>query len=137
MAYDEQNHLKITAYGRRVLFGHERIQLAVVRRDEAAPRAARGRTKPAPAAPSLPLGGVPALSAGDDALFERLRALRRRLADSEGLPPYIVMSDKVLRALAAIRPTTLEKMSMVNGIGEYKLRKYGALFIDAIKEFAS
>ena len=47
------------------------------------------------------------------------------------------MSDKVLRALAAIRPPTLEKLGMVNGIGEYKLRKYGALFRDAIKEFAT
>lgn len=137
VAYDEQNHLKITDYGRRVLFGRERIQLAVARREEPAPRAARSRTKTAPATPSLPLAGAPVTSAADDALFERLRTLRRQLADAESLPPYIVMSDKVLRALAAIRPTTLEKMGMVNGIGEYKLRKYGALFIDAIKEFAT
>jgi ATP-dependent DNA helicase RecQ len=51
------------------------------------------------------------------------------------MPPYIVFSDKTLHALATVKPTTMEAFGQVSGIGEYKQRKYGKLFVDLIKKF--
>lgn len=68
-------------------------------------------------------------------LFEALRALRKQLADEEVLPPYIVMSDKVLHLLCQHRPTSIEAFGEINGIGEYKKKKYGPQFIRLIQQF--
>jgi ATP-dependent DNA helicase RecQ len=68
-----------------------------------------------------------------DELFERLRALRKRLADAQGVPAYIVFSDRVLRELAARRPADLPGMLRVPGIGPAKLERYGEAFLDAIR----
>jgi len=65
-------------------------------------------------------------------MFERLRALRRRLADAEGVPAYIVFSDAVLRAMAALRPRTAGELLQVPGVGPVKLERYGAAFLEAI-----
>ena len=72
------------------------------------------------------------LSAGDRPLFERLRTLRRQLADQLGVPPYVVFTDVTLRALAADRPNTLDAMRGIKGIGETKLARYGKLFLPVI-----
>ncbi|WP_187367786.1 MULTISPECIES: RecQ family ATP-dependent DNA helicase [Enorma] len=73
---------------------------------------------------------------GDDAeLFERLRALRRSLAQERGVPPYIVCSDKTLRGLCRRRPATREELLDVPGIGEAKASEYGEAFLQAIAEF--
>ena len=72
----------------------------------------------------------------DERLFERLRALRRDIAQEIGKPPYIVFSDKALRDMCAKRPTTPEAFLAVNGVGENKLRQYGDRFLTAIAEFA-
>jgi ATP-dependent DNA helicase RecQ len=75
---------------------------------------------------------------GDDAsvadveLFERLRALRKRVADEEGKPAYIVFSDATLRALAEMRPSSEDEMLAVPGVGPAKLERYGAAFLDEI-----
>jgi len=61
--------------------------------------------------------------------FERLRALRRRLADAEGVPAYIVFSDAVLRALSRAAPKSEEAMLAVPGVGPAKLARYGAAFL--------
>ena len=65
-------------------------------------------------------------------LFERLRILRKRLADEAGVPPYVVFPDRTLREMAATRPRTEEDLSDVYGVGRAKLAKYGRLFLDAI-----
>ena len=65
-------------------------------------------------------------------MFEDLRALRRRLADAEGVPAYIVFSDAVLRAMAARRPRTPAEMLQVPGVGPVKLERYGAAFLEAL-----
>ncbi|MCC6847448.1 MAG: ATP-dependent DNA helicase RecQ [Deltaproteobacteria bacterium] len=70
----------------------------------------------------------------DAALFERLRVLRRSLADAEGVPAYIVFSDAVLARMAAIRPTDEVGMRAVSGVGPAKLARYGAAFLQAIRE---
>lgn len=80
------------------------------------------------------LGSKPRV--GDDAeLFERLRALRRELAEWRDVPPYIVCSDKTLRGLCRQRPATREELLEVSGIGERKADEFGEAFLKAISEF--
>jgi ATP-dependent DNA helicase RecQ len=66
-------------------------------------------------------------------LFESLRALRKRLADGEGVPAYIVFSDATLRAMARQRPTTAAELRLVPGVGPMKLERYGEVFLEAIR----
>jgi ATP-dependent DNA helicase RecQ len=77
------------------------------------------------------------LSLGEEStdLFEELRTLRKRLADQQAIPAYIVLADKTLHLLASQRPTTLEEFGRVNGIGEYKKEKYGKEFVEVINKF--
>jgi len=81
----------------------------------------------------LPLG-LPNTESGE--LFEALRTLRKRLADQEALPAYIVLSDKVLHLLSASRPTTIEEFGNISGIGEYKKKKYGKEFVELIRKYS-
>jgi len=71
----------------------------------------------------------------EDKVFEALRALRKEIATKEGVPPYIVFSDKTLKELASYLPSTKEQMLQINGIGEVKFQKYGEAFLEALKEF--
>jgi ATP-dependent DNA helicase RecQ len=73
-------------------------------------------------------------AAPDDALFERLRALRRALADAEGVPAYIVFSDAVLARMAAARPTDDAGLLAISGVGRAKLVRYGAAFLRVLRE---
>ena len=133
IAYNENNHLKITQSGTDVLFGRARARLVIIRRDEAV-QAAKGRKrKAAVPARELPLG-LPNAESGE--LFEALRALRKRLADQEALPAYIVLSDKVLHLLSTSRPTTIEEFGNISGIGEYKKKKYGKEFVELIRKYS-
>ena len=79
--------------------------------------------------------GSSGFSAGDDALFERLRVLRKRIADANGIPPYVVFSDKTLRDMCARRPKDRLEFLQVNGVGETKLARYGQAFMDEIGDF--
>ena len=74
---------------------------------------------------------------GDAELFERLRALRKRLADEQGIPPYVVFSDKTLHDMCARMPRNDDEFLMVNGVGERKLERYGSLFLDEIAAFSA
>lgn len=76
-------------------------------------------------------------SFGDDALFDRLRALRKRIADEIGRPPYVVFSDATLRDMCARRPADEEEMLEVSGVGATKLERYGAAFLAEIAAFGS
>lgn len=77
---------------------------------------------------------VSAASPREHDLFERLRALRKRLADTQGLPPYVIFHDATLREMAARRPTTLDEFAGIRGVGQGKLARYGQQFIDALRE---
>ena len=68
----------------------------------------------------------------DEACFQRLRALRKELADEAAVPPYVVFSDATLRAMIRRRPQTLEEMLEVSGVGQVKLERYGQIFLDAL-----
>ncbi|MFK2360354.1 DNA helicase RecQ [Bacteroides fragilis] len=130
IAYNENNHLKITGSGSDVLFGRKKAMLVVIRREE--PATAKRRKKSA-ATPTQAWAEESRSKEKD--LFEALRALRKQLADQEALPAYIVLSDKVLHLLCLSRPTTVEAFGNINGIGEYKKKKYGKDFVALIRQF--
>jgi ATP-dependent DNA helicase RecQ len=71
--------------------------------------------------------------AADQALFDRLRALRKELADAQRVPAYIVFSDKVLMEVALRRPGSAEELLAVPGVGPAKLEKYGPRFLDVVR----
>jgi len=120
--------LKLTARAARLLREEERLTL---RRDVARPvpgAERRGRPGRAPAAGDL--GGV------DLALFEALRALRKRLAKAQGVPPYVIFHDATLRQMALERPQSAAALASVSGVGETKLERYGEAFLEVIAEAA-
>lgn len=133
VAYNENNHLKITSAGAKVLYGQEKAMLVVIKREEKETKAkGKGKKKEEKALFNVPLP----ISIGEEnpALFEELRMLRKRLADQQAIPAYIVLSDKTLHLLATQCPTTLEEFGMVSGIGEYKKERYGKDFVELIKQ---
>ena len=134
VAYNENNHLKITPSGVKVLYGQEKAMLVVIKQEEKTPN--KGKKKKAEKE-SKPMFNTITLSdeGMDKELFEELRVLRKRLADEQGIPPYIILTDKTLHLIAIQRPTTLEAFGMVSGIGEYKKEKYGKVFVEAIRNF--
>ncbi|QCR32426.1 DNA helicase RecQ [Lysinibacillus sp. SGAir0095] len=73
----------------------------------------------------------------DDPLFEHLRAVRKALAEKEGVPPFVVFSDKTLKDMCEKKPTDERMFLDVSGVGQNKLERYGSVFLSAIKEFSS
>jgi ATP-dependent DNA helicase RecQ len=69
----------------------------------------------------------------DEALFESLRKLRREVAAERGVPAYVILHDAALRELASIRPTSMEELRHIRGMGEKKLADFGARLIECIK----
>ncbi len=135
VAYNEKNHLKITETGKKVLFGHERAQLVVIKREEFLSHEKRKRKKTA--SHITPVQPEPTMFEDENLqLFEALRALRKKLADQQAIPAYIVLSDKVLHLLASSRPTTIDAFGEISGIGEYKKERYGKEFIEVIRRFS-
>jgi ATP-dependent DNA helicase RecQ len=109
--------LGLTERARPLLRGEERLELALPR-DRARSRGRRAATAP--------------VGAADQALFERLRALRKELADAEGVPPYVVFGDAALAEMARRRPADAEAFLAVPGVGRHKLERYGPRFLAAI-----
>lgn len=135
IAYDQQNVVKITQQGWQVLRGEMKVQMAVIDRNtkENKPRKKRGLRLEIP---SIHIPGIEKPEDVEDPkLFEALRALRKQLADAQGFPAYIVLSDKVLHSLATIKPVTVEEFGMVSGIGDFKKQKYGETFTELIRRY--
>ena len=78
----------------------------------------------------------PFASEGNEELFQALRALRKKLADLAGMPPYIVFNDASLREMAQRRPRTLPEFSTIAGVGESKLARYGDQFVELIRDIS-
>ncbi len=135
VAYNENNHLKVTTSGAKVLYGQEKAMLVVIKREEKN-SVAKGRKKKQEKE-TQPMFSTTTLSEEgmDKELFEILRTLRKRLADQQAIPPYIVLTDKTLHLLAAQRPTTIEAFGTISGIGDYKKERYGKEFVEAINDF--
>lgn len=132
IAYNEDNHLKVTESGRKILFGQEKAMLVVIRRDKEETKK-KGQRKKA-VEKERPLL-KPERREEDDDLFKILRAHRKKLADEQGYPAYIVLSDKVLHLLCSIRPTTVEAFGNISGIGDFKREKYGDGFVSLIRNY--
>ena len=112
--------------------GQRRI-MVVIKREEAEPKT-KGRGKKKEESPLFKVPVSVPIGEENPALFEELRILRKRLADQQAIPAYIVLSDKTLHLLVAQRPTTIEEFGMVNGIGDYKKERYGKEFVEVIKK---
>ena len=93
----------------------------------------RGERRPLPTAPTPVLG--PSLDHdGDGELFQRLRALRKGLADERGVPAYVVLSDATLLEIARRRPSTEGELGAISGIGPKKLAQYGEVLLAAVAQ---
>ncbi len=136
VAYNEKNHLKITEAGKKVLFGKERAQLVVIKREEHLEQESKkGKKKTKIQEPQAPVLTPAVFENEDEYLFEELRVLRKKLADSQAIPAYIVLSDKTLHLLSSAKPTTIEAFGEISGIGEFKKEKYGKDFVEVIRRF--
>lgn len=124
IAYDQRNVLKLTPLSKEVLFESKEVQL--VRMADIKQRQESEKSK---------LKKKSVKERVRDELFEVLRKLRRDIAQKNGIPPYLVFSDASLEQMAASRPITEFDFSMISGVGEKKLRQYGQVFMDKIKEF--
>lgn len=133
IAYNENNHLKITEAGKKVLFGKERAQLVVIKREESYGK--KGSAKENKTASPAPLFTPTVFENEDEGLFEALRQLRKKLADQLAIPAYIVLSDKALHLLALKKPGDMETFGEISGIGEFKKEKYGKDFLAVINEY--
>ena len=76
---------------------------------------------------------VPEFDPDRDSLYEKLRTLRKKLADERGVPAYVVFSDRTLKEMAARRPTSDAELLDVNGVGPQKLERYGDAFLEVIR----
>ena len=140
VAYNMHNQMKVTPLGWKVLKGEHQVSLAIMENEERAPRQqrvnrpSRGSSIPVVHAERVifeeEMSGVE-----DKKLFEYLRKIRKNLADEQGYPPYIVLSDKSLHELTRMKPTTLQAFGLISGIGEFKIKKYGDTFIKAIRKY--
>lgn len=130
IAYNENSRLKITEIGRNVLFGKEKAMLVVIKREE--PQITKRKKEPTVI--QQPMFTPTVFEGESDKLFEELRQLRKKLADQQAIPAYIVLSDKTLHLLASAKPETIEAFGAISGIGEYKKERYGKDFVNAIKK---
>ena len=157
VAYNMHNQMKVTPLGWKVLKGEHQVSLVIVENEDMLNRTQRGRSsRGRNLGSNLGYGGgnlpfedhnIPVVHAErvifedemsgveDQKLFEYLRKIRKNLADEQGYPPYIVLSDKSLHELTRMKPTTLQAFGLISGIGEFKIKKYGDTFIKAIKKY--
>ena len=140
VAYNMHNQMKVTPLGWKVLKGEHQVSLAIVENEERSPRPqrvnrpSRGNSIPVVHAERVIFEDETS-NVEDKKLFEYLRKIRKNLADEQGYPPYIVLSDKSLHELTRMKPTTLQAFGLISGIGEFKIKKYGDTFIKAIKKY--
>jgi ATP-dependent DNA helicase RecQ len=112
---EQFNIVELTDAGRAALKARQKITLTKP-------------VAPTPAAEQHRAGEI----ACDEALFEKLRALRKQLADERAVPPYIIFSDVALRQMARLYPASEYEFSRISGVGEKKLREFGAVFMREI-----
>ena len=122
VAYNEHNVMKVTELGWKVLKGEQKVQLAITRKKDSSPVVHARRVV-------FSNGGH---RSDTLELIDRLKKLRKKLADEQGYPPYIILSDNSLKELATVKPKTIEQFGLIHGIGEFKKQKYGKLFLQEI-----
>ena len=124
IAYNEDRHIKVTSLGEDVLFGRKRAELAVIVREDLRVTKRKRREQ-------LPDSSTQ-MQTADQQLFEKLRELRRTIANEIKKPAYIVLSDKSLQSLTMVKPTNLLLFGNCFGIGEHKKNLFGERFVDMI-----
>lgn len=125
IAYNQHNRILITDPGKRVLYGQEKAELVEIVNHPDDFKVKKETKK------------IRIITSEDEDLdlFEYLRVLRKDLANKEGVPAYIILSDKVLHLLASSKPTTLDAFGAISGIGDYKRDRYGKLFVARIIKY--
>lgn len=120
--YDRGNRLSVTPYGMKILRGQASFELSRYQ-----PRQyTRKQTK---TKEEIPVRNP------TEQLFEQLKSIRLEVARKEGLPPYLVFSDATLMDMASRKPTSIEEMMDVSGVGEKKGVRFGRRFLLAIRKF--
>lgn len=122
-APDRRNAFTLTPAGEEVLFGKRKVEL--VKRQ---PKEASAEKKTAALSKDQGMGV-------NTPLFERLRKLRLGLAREMGKPPYVIFGDSTLREMSVLQPTDSGSMKLITGVGDHKLKQYGAAFIKEIKDY--
>lgn len=124
IAYNEDNHLKITSLGEDVLYGRKQALLSQIVREDLRVTKRKRNVQPS----EITIESLP----DNHVLFEKLRELRKTIATELGKPAYIVLSDKSLQSLASIQPTNMFQLDACYGFGEYKKQLFGQRFLDLI-----
>ncbi|MCC9165534.1 DNA helicase RecQ [Pontibacter harenae] len=122
LAYDQNYTLKLTEQSKQVLFEGQKVEL--VKFEEVKQQEAEATVRSRPKRELV-----------KDALFERLRQLRKRIADEANVPPYVVFTDSTLQEMAAEKPTNRIAMLAISGVGSQKYERYGHEFINEIMSF--
>lgn len=117
IAYEENNHLKVTPYGWKVLRGEVEVSLSKFYYD-----APKRKTK------------VTRVVNAADMLFSELKGVRAKLAKKEGIPPYMVFSDKTLLEMVEKMPIDMLSFTQIEGVGEKKAIKYWKVFVKIIRK---
>ncbi len=126
IAYDEAHAFKLNPVSRQVLRGQRKIEL--VKFIPIAERKAKEETTSPSAKPKQEII--------KDALFEKLRVLRKQISDTLKVPPYVVFSDATLSEMAQKRPVSEAQMKAISGIGAEKYRRFGKTFIEELVKFS-
>lgn len=132
IAYNEDRHIHISDLGKEVLYGKHSVRFAVIKREDYSVKAQSKKRKEI-------LGNSELVMKKDENedLFNKLRELRKQIADEHQWPAYVVLSDRSLHHLAAERPTTLAAFGNIFGIGEHKRDTFGEAFVAVIKEYVA
>lgn len=126
---DKYGLLRITSYGREFTGDNQQVFMKVATEDVDAPKRAKKTSKKSKKAAQFT-----SLTSEGMKLFDEMKGLRLELAREEGMPPYIIFSDKTLIDMCDKLPKNKGEMLRVSGVGEHKYEKYGQLFIDLIRE---
>jgi ATP-dependent DNA helicase RecQ len=124
IAYDKNNTLKLTEAAKDILFKKQKVQLVKITDIKQRQELQRAQLKQKSKRQRV-----------RDELFEKLRQLRKQLAQKKGVPPYLIFSDASLEEMAATRPTNESEMANISGVGEVKLKQFGKSFIKEIIDF--
>jgi ATP-dependent DNA helicase RecQ len=119
----------LTGSGRAVMKGERPARLVLPREEGAPPLAGAAR---AAARPARARGAPERLPVEAEPVFEALRLLRLELAREEGIPAFMVASDRTLRDVALLRPRTIDELKLAHGIGPAKAEHYGRRILEAV-----
>ena len=132
IAYNEDRHVHVSELGKEVLYGKRNVQLAVISREDFSVKARRKRQREEHMKIIENAGENENME-----LFNKLKEVRRRIADKHQWPAYVVLSDRSLHHLTIERPTTLAAFGNTFGVGEHKRDSFGAEFIEVLRDYVT